>query len=234
MIERDRERLEDRLPGRQGRLLFAYLALNHHRTVSRSELADALWHDSPPAAVDSALNALLSKLRGALGAKSVEGRSNLKLQLDAPWIDVEAAAEAVHRAESSIVQSDWIRAWGPSQVALFITEREFCAGEDGAWIDEQRRHLAEMHERALESYAIAGLGIGGTELAAAVRASRQLVRLAPLRESGYRCLMRALAAQGNAAEALQVYGTLCGTLREQLGISPGASTRAVYDELVLA
>ena len=39
--------------------------------------------------------------------------------------------------------------------------------------------------RALETYAAAALGTGGTELPAAVRASRQLIRLVPLRESGY-------------------------------------------------
>ncbi len=234
VVERDGERLDARLPGRQGRLLFAYLGVNNHRLVPRAELAGAVWEDRPPAAVDTALNALVSKMRNALGADAVEGRSSLRLQLGAPWIDVEAAAEAIHRAESSIAQAHWARAWGPSQVALFITEREFCVGEDAAWIDEQRRYLGEIHQRALESYAAAGLGIGGTELAAAVRASRSLVRLAPLRESGYRCLMQALAAQGNAAEALRVYNSLCETLREQLGVAPGASTRAVYESLVLA
>ena len=56
--------------------------------------------------------------------------------------------------------------------------------------------------RALECYAAVELGIAGTELAGAERAGRQLVRLAPLRESGYRYLMQALAAQDNLAEAL--------------------------------
>ena len=54
---------------------------------------------------------------------------------------------------------------------------------------------------------------GGPELAGAVRASRQLVSLEPLRESGYRYLMQALAAEDNLAEALQVYGQLCDYLR---------------------
>ena len=234
VIERAGERLDARLPGRQGRLLFAYLALNNHRSVPRTELTDAVWQHQPPAAVDTALNALVSKMRSALGADAIEGRSSLRLQLGAAWIDLEAAAEAIHRAESSIAQGDWARAWGPSQVALFIAEREFCAGEAAEWIDEQRRRLDEIHERALESYAVAGLGIGGTEIAAAVRAARALTRRAPLRESGYRCLMQALAAQGNAAEALRVYSDLCATLREQLGVSPSASTRAVYEALVVA
>jgi len=44
--------------------------------------------------------------------------------------------------------------------------------------------------------------------------------------------MDALAAQGNLAEALHVYGQLCETLREQLGVSPSPTTRALYDKLL--
>ena len=77
-------------------------------------------------------------------------------------------------------------------------------------------------------------GIGGTELAAAVRAGRQLTRLAPLRESGYRYLMQALAAQDNLAEALGVYGQLSECLRDQLGVSPSPATRELYERLLAA
>ena len=52
---------------------------------------------------------------------------------------------------------------------MFVTGRTFLAGEESPWIDEERRRLARMHLRALEAYAEAALGIGGTELAAAVR-----------------------------------------------------------------
>ena len=67
-----------------------------------------------------------------------------------------------------------------------------------------------------------------------MRTGRQLTRLAPLRESGYRYLMRALAAQDNLAEALGVYSQLSECLREQLGVSPSPATRALYEELLAA
>ena len=44
--------------------------------------------------------------------------------------------------------------------------------------------------------------------------------------------MRALAAQGNLAEALGVYGQLSECLREQLGVSPGPATRDLYEQLL--
>ena len=233
-VERDGQRLEGRLPGRQGRLLFTYLVVNRHRHISRDELAEALWREPDPAAIDTRLNPLLSKLRRVFGADAVDGRSTLRLCLRDAWVDLEAAAEAIHRAESAVVQHDWPRAWGPALTALFVAERDFLPGEDAPWIDEIRHGLTELRLRALECYAAAGLGIGGTELAAAVRASRQLIRLAPLRESGHRYLMQALAAQGNLAEALGVYGQLSDCLRDELGVSPSPATRELYASLLAA
>jgi len=113
-----------------------------------------------------------------------------------------------------------------------VAERGFLAGEDAPWIDEIRHQLTETRVRALECYAATELGIGGTELAGAVRAGRQLIRLAPLRESGYRYLMQALAAQDNVAEAIHVYGGLCECLRDQLGVSPSPATRQLYERLL--
>jgi SARP family transcriptional regulator, regulator of embCAB operon len=232
VIERAGQRLESLLPGRQGRLAFTYLVVRRHRHVARDELADALWPDGPPSATEAGLNPLVSKLRRALGADAIEGRSTLRLHLPDAWVDLEAAEEAIHRAESAVAQSDWVRAWGPAQVALFVAEREVLTAEDAAWIDEIRRQLADIRVRALDCYAAAELGVGGAELAGAARAARQLIRVAPLRESGYRHLMEALAAQGNLAEALHVYSQLCETLRDQLGVSPSPTTRALYERLL--
>jgi DNA-binding SARP family transcriptional activator len=234
VVERDGQRLDALLPGRQGRLLFAYLVVNRHRQVPRDELAEALWREPDPAAVDARLNPLLSKLRRAFGAGTVEGRSTLRLCLPSAWVDLEAAVEAVHRAESAVAQQDWARAWGPALTALFVAERGFLPGEDAPWIDEIRHQLTVLRLRAQECYAVAGLGIGGTELAAAVRAGRELIRLAPLRESGYRYLMQALAAQDNLAEALVAYGQLSDCLRDQLGVSPSPATRELYQRLLAA
>ena len=231
-IECDGQRLDALLPGRQGPLLFTYLVVNRYRQVSRDELAGALWREPGPASVDTRLNPLLSKLRRVFGVDVVQGRSTLRLCLPDAWVDLEAAAEAIHRAESSVAQQDWGRAWGPALTALFVAGRDFLPGEDAPWIDEIRHQLTELRLRALECYAAAALGIGGTELTAAVRAGRQLTRLAPLREGGYRCLMRALAVQGNLAEALEVYGQLSERLRDQLGVSPSPATRELYERLL--
>jgi pentatricopeptide repeat protein len=222
-VEIDGERVEERLPGRQGRILFAFLAANRNRTVTRGELLDALWPDGR----DAGLRPLLSKVRHVVPLDGLR----LALPRDA-WIDVEAAEDAVHRAESAIAQGDFHRAWGPSQVAMFIAGRTFLPGEEAEWIDEARRRLGELHLRALEAYARAGLGIGGTELAAAVRTGRELTRREPYRETGYRVLMEALAREGNAAEALRVYDELRTRLRDDLGVAPSPPTQELHRSLL--
>ena len=228
-------RIEDQLPGRQGRLLLTYLVLNRHRPVHRDELVQALWSDDLPARADAALRALISKLRRLLPADTLHGRSDLRLVLgpDA-FVDLEVAREAIHRAESAIARELWGPAWGASQGPLFTARRGFAPGYDAPWIEEVRRELDVLYLRSLECYARACLGVGGTELTSAERAGRELIRLAPYRESGYRDLMRSLAAVGNQAEALRIYEQLRVYLREELGVTPSAETRGLHLQLLQA
>jgi len=232
VVEDAGRRLETELPSRQGRVLFAYLVLNRARAVPRAEIIDALWPTGGPEDPEAALNALLSRLRKALGPERVEGRGNVRLLLDPVTVDVEEADEAICRAESAVALQQWERAWASALVALFTAERGFLPGQDAAWVDQARRRLEDLHLRALETYGAAALGLGGTELAAARRAGRAMVTEAPLRESGHRLLMRALAAEDNTAEALRVYEDLRCLLRDELGISPSPSSQALYEELL--
>ena len=232
-VEINRERIDDRLPGRQGRLLITYLVLHRPRAVRRDELVDALWPDRPPAACDAALSALLSKLRRLLPDGTLEGRGVVRLMLPAnAFVDLEVAREAVHRAESAIAQEQWHRAWGASLAPLFTARRGFLPDEDAEWIRDTRYELDALYLRALEAYTHACLGVGGTELAAAERAGRELIALAPYRENGYRHLMQALSRSGNTAEALRIYEQLRTLLRDELGVAPSAETLRLHDELL--
>ncbi|CAN5499637.1 hypothetical protein BH20ACT15_BH20ACT15_12840 [soil metagenome] len=131
-IELAGARVENRLPGRQGVLLFTYLVLRRERKVGRQELIEALWPErTRPRAADSALSALLSKLRRALGADVLPGRGDARLALPADaWIDLEVAAGALHRAESAIAQEDWRSAWAPARIVLHTANRAFLPGEE--------------------------------------------------------------------------------------------------------
>lgn len=219
----DGERVEDRLPGRQGRLLFAFLVVNRNRTLTRPLLLDALWPDRQ----DGGLAPLLSKLRHIVPLDGYR----VMLPIDA-WVDTEAATEAVHRAESALAQGNCHDSWGPAQVAMFVAGRPFLADVDAAWVSQMRRSLHDLYLRALEAYARAGLGIGGTELSAAVRVGRILIEREPYRETGYHLLMQALAREGNKGEALRIYEKLRRRLREDLGVAPGAQSQELHRQLL--
>jgi DNA-binding SARP family transcriptional activator len=226
-------RIDRELPGRQGRLLFAYLAVNRDRVASRDELADALWPRGLPSAPDLALSALLSKLRRLLPDGALEGRSAIRLELGRrARVDVEAARDGIHRAEALIAAGDWYAAIGPTLVAHNISQRRFLPGEEGAWIDERRLELEDIRVRALECTARRSLAIGGAEVAVAERTARRLIDLAPYRENGYALLMDAFERQGNIAEALRVYESLRGLLRDELGAAPSPTVQQIHQRLL--
>jgi DNA-binding SARP family transcriptional activator len=234
VVEIDGVRRERELPGRQGRMLFAYLVLNRTRSVGRDELVEAVWAERPPAAPEAGLSALLSKLRRLVGAGTLQGLEAIRLVLppDA-YVDLEAAVDAVHRSESALTRGDVDAAYSPSQVALHIAERGFLPGHEADWIDAQRRGLEEVLLRALECTAEWGLRAGETGVASAERAARRLVALSPYRESGYLRLMKVLATQGNGAEALRVYDDLRCRLRDDLGAVPGPPLQALHGQLLI-
>ena len=230
VIEFDGVRVEHRLPGRQGRLVFAYLVLQRQRTVGREELIEAIWGAEPPANHAAALTVLLSKVRAAVSAEVLVGRGSVRAVLPPrASVDVEQALDALHRAQSAVVQGDWTRAWSAALCAQYVAERPLLPGNDDLlWLDSWRRRLDDALDGAFEAYAAACLGLGGTELAGAERAARRLLEHNPLRETGYTLLMRALAARGNVAESLQVYERARTVLRDELGVPPGPAIQQVH------
>jgi SARP family transcriptional regulator, regulator of embCAB operon len=233
VVDVDGSRIEDTLPGRKGRLLFAYLVLNRGRPLPRDDLLMAGWGEDAPAEARNALSVLLSKLRHGLGADRLRGRTEIELLMPpATFVDVEAALEGAHRAESHIAEGRWAQAWGPAGVAYHVATRPFLAGLDALWIDEWRRRLEEVRLRGLECFATAGLGLGGPALAQAEERARVLTELAPYRETGHRILIEALERRGNVAEALRAYERVRVLLREELGIAPSPALQAVHRRLL--
>ena len=105
-------------------------------------------------------------------------------------------------------------------------------GHDLPWIDDWRRRLDDVRLRGLECLAAARLGLGGPTLTQAEACARQLIELAPYRETGHRILMEALERQGNAAEALRAYERLRVVLRDELGVEPSSELQRVYRGLL--
>jgi DNA-binding SARP family transcriptional activator len=226
-------RVEDELPGGKGRLLLAYLVLTRDRRMTRDELLVAVYGEEASPAQHPSLSVLLSKLRGVIGPELLAGRSEIEIVLprDA-FVDVEAAREALHRAESHVAAGEWAEAWGPSGVAYHVARRPLLQGEDRPWLEEWRRRLEEVELRGLECLAEARLGLGGPTLPQAEDCAHRLIEMAPYRETGHRILIEALERRGNIAEALLAYERLRVRLRDELGIAPSPAVQSVHRRLL--
>lgn len=233
MVKLDARRVEDALPGANGRLLFAYLVLNRARRMGRDELLMALYGEQAMPDHHPRLSVLLSKLRRVIGAELLAGRSEIELVLPpGAFVDVEAALEAAHRAESHIAGGEWAEAWGPAGVAYHVANRPLLQGQERPWLDEWRRRLDDVRLRGLECFAAARLGLGGSALPQAEDCARRLIELAPYRETGHRILMETLERRGNVAEALLAYDRLRVLLRDDLGIVPSPAMQGIHRRLL--
>ncbi len=240
-LEADGLAVQDaRLPGRQGRLLFAYLAVERGRPVPRDELAAALWGEAPPATWDKALTVLVSKLRSLLTEAGLDGPRALtaafgcyRLELpEGTWIDAVAAADAADEAERALAAGDPAAAKTAALLAESLTRRAFLPGDNGVWVEDKRRELAGTRSRAVTVLADACLRTGAGGEAASW--AEQAIGLEPFRETGYRLLMEAHAADGNRADALRVYERCRRLLADELGAYPSPETESVYQRLLQA
>jgi YVTN family beta-propeller protein len=227
---------EARFPGRQGRLLFAYLVAARSRPVSRDELADAIWGESPPATWEKALTVIASKLRGLVAEDGITLTNAFGCyRLDLPegtWVDLFAAASGAQDAEEALAAGELDQARAAAESAELLARPTFLAGEDGTWVEQKRRDLADIRERALTVLADASLRSGAAREAA--KWAEDMIALSPFREAGYRRLMEAHVAAGNRAEALRVYEQCRQLLSEELGTYPSPETDSIYRALLAA
>lgn len=230
------KQLERSLPGRQGRLIFAFLALNRGRPVRREELVEALWGDEGlPSGGESLLAPPLSRLRKALGPGRIEGRAELELALgEGAWIDWEAARDQVERAREALDEADGETAWEAADFAERVLAGGLLPGLEARWIDDHRRILDDLRLEALELIARSGARLAGPRLARAERAAREAVELSRFRESARAALLEVMEAKGNVAEALQAFEEFRVLLRDELGTFPAPELAAIHERLLNA
>ena len=227
---------ETALPGRLGRRLWSYLVLHRRRPVGRGELVEALWGDASPEVEDASLNALTSRVRSViapLGKERAElrgssGAYSLHLSADV-FVDRERAWTAIHHVQAMRREGKVREAWAEAIIANEIAARGFLPGEDAPWIEAERRTLREIELQALE--AVCDAELDQRRASEAERVARRLITADPLRESGYRYLMRAVAQGGNAAQAVAVMEE-CRDALGAVAAKPSAETERVFREIV--
>ncbi len=230
-VEVDGRAVDEAPLGHLGRLALGFLAAERHRTVSRDELADAIWGERPPATWPDALRGVVSRVRAVLAGAglppaetvtSIAGCYQLHLPAGAV-VDVERAAAALDAARDTL---DVDTAREP----VSLTAGQFLAGCEGEWVERRRRILADLRLDALEVLSAAAAAAG--QFALAVEAAEEAIGTQPLRESAYVLLAGAHHGAGNRGEALRAYERCRRVLADELGVDPSARTEAMYLRLL--
>ena len=214
-------------------IAFAYFVFERGRPVSAADLVRVLWPDLPPADATAVVRITMQKLRRSLAREAIGFELHLSgtdlYELETPghtWVDVEAAADALHDAEAQLRAGRPASAFGPSAVAHHIARRPFLVGERGAWVEAQRERLHGILVRALECRG--EVFLWNREVPLAIEAAKEVIALQPIRETAHQLLIRAYAALGSPADAKQAYDQCRETLASRLGIAPSGQTNHVY------
>jgi predicted ATPase/DNA-binding SARP family transcriptional activator len=214
-----------RITGARVRLLLARLALARGRLVPSEVLIDDLWGADSLADATNTLQALVSRLRKAVGAAAVElssGGYRLRADVDSPRFEELAA-----RGRRELAADRPAVAIASFDAALGLwTGVALSDLPDVSFVRTAAARLEALRLGAVEDRFEAALRLGRhgevlAELEASAGAHPLRERLAALR-------IRALYEAGQQSEALAAYEKVRGALAEQLGVDPGAELRQVH------
>ncbi|MGW0567947.1 AfsR/SARP family transcriptional regulator [Streptomyces tauricus] len=215
--------------GARLRALLTVLALRPGRTVSVGVLVDEVWGADPPADAPGALQALVGRLRRALGADAIgSDEGGYRLRAAADDVDLHRFERLAGEGSRALADGD------PGKAAVIL---------DDALALWQGPALADLPDRTAESsrWEARRLDARRARLGAALalgHAEQSLPDLTalcdthPLDEPLQVLRLRALRDAGRAAEALAAYESVRRLLADRLGTDPGPELQALHAELL--
>ncbi|MGA5363797.1 BTAD domain-containing putative transcriptional regulator [Streptomyces purpurascens] len=215
--------------GARLRALLTVLALRAGRTVPVGLLVDEVWGGEPPADGPAALQALVGRLRRALGADAVASAEG-GYRLTAAPDDVD-----LHRFER--LAGEGLRALAdgdPAKAAVILDDAlALWRGPALADLPDRTAEAARRDTRRLDvlrARHTAALALGQAE-----QSLPELTALCdshPLDEPFQTLRLRALRDAGRTAEALDAYEEVRRLLADRLGADPGPELRSLHAELL--
>ncbi|WTA63989.1 BTAD domain-containing putative transcriptional regulator [Streptomyces niveus] len=215
--------------GARLRALLTALAMRPGRTVRTATLVDAVWDGDVPADAPGALQALVSRLRRALGAGTVVSDGG-GYRLCAEPDDVD-----LFRFERLTAEGTRALDGGSPDLAAGLLD-EALGLWDGPALSDLPHHRAESARwesrrlGARRARLTAALALGHAEEALPELAA--LCDEHPIDELLQALRIRALRAAGRPAEALSAYEDVRRDLSTRLGMDPGPELRTLYKELL--
>ncbi|WP_405480063.1 BTAD domain-containing putative transcriptional regulator [Streptomyces sp. NBC_00009] len=215
--------------GQRLRALLTSLALHAGRTAPADALIDDVWADEPPADATAALQALIGRLRRALGKDAVtsEGGGGYRLAARPEDVDLYVFERLVREGTAALTARDPATASRALGDALALWRGPALA--DLADRTAATRPEAQRLEAA-RARVEADLQLG--RAADVVPELTELTHAHPYDEPLHALLIRALRDAGRGADALASYETARRTLADGLGADPGPELAALYADLL--
>jgi DNA-binding SARP family transcriptional activator len=204
------------VPGNVQRLI-AFLAL-HPGPRQRSRVAGTLWMDTTEERAGANLRTALWHARRLDAALIRAEGSSLELG-PRVTVDLDDLIDAARRLVAAPTAGD-----GPDLDPIALSEDLLPQWYDD-WVLLERERLRQIRLHGLEALCLRLSHQRRFSLA--IEAGLLAVAAEPLRESTHRALMTAHLAEGNVAEAVRQYDLFRVMLRENLGIEPDPSLRAL-------
>lgn len=209
------------IPSRPAQLLLAWLALNVGRPQPREELADRLWPDSSAANARANLRHALWQLRAAIDG--VPGRPDPLLH-DTHTITLDAGCVV-----DVMTLGHERRSWSTSDLLAVVAVYRgvLLPGFYEPWIVLERERLAAVYDRRMT--ALLDRLADECRWDEVVEWAERWIAQGSVPEPGYRALMRACVARGDAGGVAATYRRCRAALHEALDVEPSAETRQLVE-----
>jgi DNA-binding SARP family transcriptional activator len=212
------------------RIVLSILLASAGRPVPTPSLMERLWGEELPRTARNALYTYVAQLRSSLaslGLKLDKQRNGYILRVDPRAVDLHRFQEFIAVAKRGAEETD--------ELDSLVQALELYCGEpldglSGPWVDTLRAGLAAERRWALirRNHILLRQG----RPAEILGELGQAAKAQPLDELLAEQLIVALYCSGQRAAALCHYHQVRSVLVEELGVDPGPSLRAVYQQLL--
>ncbi|MCP9209801.1 AfsR/SARP family transcriptional regulator [Streptomyces sp. NEAU-Y11] len=217
------------LGGARLRALLTALALNPGRPRTAGALIADIWDDDPPADGYGALQALVGRLRRALGKESVASAPDgYRLGAGRDDVDLHRFERLTDEGVRALADGAPERAADLLGAALTLWRGPALVDLPGGAATATRAEARRLDARRARFAADLALG----RAARILPALSELCDVHPLDEPLHALRIRALRDAGRPAEALAAYESIRAEIATRLGADPGPELRALHASLL--